>query len=595
MVHLRAPARALPWAIAAGAVVAALVLLVAAAGDPAPSGVRIDSRAFLLMAVMAVTAGLGALLVARRPRNPVSVIVLVEGVTWLVGLALQATLVLRPHATSAALALNLEWIPGVMLIPALLLLYPDGRLPSRRFRALLAVIAVAASANLCGHLLRPGELVGGTGLDNPIGVDSGALAALRVLGGALIPIALLVATAALVTRRRRARGRERQQVDWLLLAALVVLVGFTTGAVVEWRGAPATAVAAFNTLPLAALPVAVAVGLLRYRLLDIEVVIDRALVAAAFVASATALYLALAVGIGATLGERGGRSVWIAALAAALAALALGRVRGQLERIAAHIAYRPPAVEPAAHAATPARAVAIRTLGVFRLFVDGALVPASAWRSKKARTLLKILLARRGRAVPRDQLMDILWPGEDPATLGNRLSVALSTVRSALDPQRAEAPDRYLETTREAVVLHLDELSVDSEQFLRHAEAGAASADAGRHDEARRELQLAEALYGGDFLQEDLYEDWSSAFREELRAAFIAVARALAQAAAEDGDTDDAVRRYLRLLEHDPLDENAHLGLVWALEDGGRHGDARRRHALYAARMVEVGRSPAPL
>jgi len=79
------------------------------------------------------------------------------------------------------------------------------------------------------------------------------------------------------------------------------------------------------------------------------------------------------------------------------------------------------------------------------------------------------------------------------------------------------------------------------------------------------------------------------ALREQARAAYIRVTRALAAAAARHGDHQDAVALLLRVLERDPYDEQAHLGLVSALEAAGRHGEARRAYAVYSGRMAELG------
>ena len=83
-------------------------------------------------------------------------------------------------------------------------------------------------------------------------------------------------------------------------------------------------------------------------------------------------------------------------------------------------------------AAPPRDPVRIQALGGFRVLRAGEPVPVEDWQSRKARELLKVLVARRGRAVPREALMEALWPDEDPARLSNRLSVALSTVRLSL-------------------------------------------------------------------------------------------------------------------------------------------------------------------
>ncbi|MEK8109737.1 hypothetical protein NKG94_45420 [Micromonospora sp. M12] len=74
--------------------------------------------------------------------------------------------------------------------------------------------------------------------------------------------------------------------------------------------------------------------------------------------------------------------------------------------------------------------VTVRTLGRFEVYVDGSQLLAADWQSRKARDLLRILAARRGRAVPREQLGEMLWPAQDPGRVGHRLSVALSTLRA---------------------------------------------------------------------------------------------------------------------------------------------------------------------
>ena len=71
--------------------------------------------------------------------------------------------------------------------------------------------------------------------------------------------------------------------------------------------------------------------------------------------------------------------------------------------------------------------------------------------------------------------------------------------------------------------------------------------------------------------------------------------RSLADTAAEHGDADGATRYFLRILERDAYDEEAHLGLVAALLAAGRHGEARRRYGLYATKMDEMGVEAAPL
>src|SRR5204862_6963790 len=95
-------------------------------------------------------------------------------------------------------------------------------------------------------------------------------------------------------------------------------------------------------------------------------------------------------------------------------------------------------------------------LGGFRIRRAGESVPIGAWRSKKARDLAKILVAQGGRPASRELLIDLLWPGEDPAQVGNRLSVALSTVRATLDPDKRYPADHFVDASGGAFALRLE-------------------------------------------------------------------------------------------------------------------------------------------
>jgi LuxR family maltose regulon positive regulatory protein len=289
------------------------------------------------------------------------------------------------------------------------------------------------------------------------------------------------------------------------------------------------------------------------------------------------------------------------ALAQARLASAAGGVRGttaveEAERRLRSLGVRVGAEVAAgllrAVAAPPRDPVRIQALGGFRVLRAGEPVPAEEWQSRKARDLLKVLVARRGRAVPREALMEALWPDEDPAKLSNRLSVALSTVRTVLDPDRRHPGDRFVKADKHVVALA--HVPVDVEEFLAAAAAGLDRFASGERAEALSLLTAAEATFTGDFLEDDPYEDWAVSLREEARAAYLAVARTLARAAAEAAEHDQAVRYHLRVLERDAYDEEAHLGLVATLVAAGRHGEARRRYRIYGEQMGELGVEAAP-
>jgi DNA-binding SARP family transcriptional activator len=231
-------------------------------------------------------------------------------------------------------------------------------------------------------------------------------------------------------------------------------------------------------------------------------------------------------------------------------------------------------------------AVFIRTLGAFQVIRDGTPVPSSVWRSKKA-CLLLILIARR-EATSREQLIELLWPEEDLAKAGNRLSVLLWTLRNVLQPYAKAEP---LVSNGGLVWLDPTHVGVDVEEFLTDANAAFAAHQGGQPDATER-LMSAAAAHTGDFLEDQVHQDWATPLAEEVRATHIALLRALAARLWKTGDIDEAVRYLLRLLGQDPFDEQAHLDLVNMQLEAGRLGEARRYYDIYVKRMIEIGMHP---
>ncbi|WP_158605598.1 AfsR/SARP family transcriptional regulator [Amycolatopsis panacis] len=251
-----------------------------------------------------------------------------------------------------------------------------------------------------------------------------------------------------------------------------------------------------------------------------------------------------------------------------------------------------PSVEPGVHwrhAPTEApRTVEIHALGIFRVTRNGTAVPRTAWQSRKARDLVKILVSR-SRPVSRDQLMEMLWPDVDPGKSSNRLSVLLSTVRQVLQPFK-DGPQPLL-TDGTSVWLDANLVSIDVAQFRKTAARAIEAHRRGRPDAVDR-MYRAAGLYTGDFLEDDPYADWAQHTVEELRALHQAVLRALIQHCQTCGDVDEVVRHTLRLFADDPYDEQAHLNLIKVLLTAGRIGEARRRHDIYRRYMTEIGVEP---
>jgi ATP/maltotriose-dependent transcriptional regulator MalT/DNA-binding SARP family transcriptional activator len=234
--------------------------------------------------------------------------------------------------------------------------------------------------------------------------------------------------------------------------------------------------------------------------------------------------------------------------------------------------------------------VEVRTLGGFAVLREGISVSFSEWKSRKARDLLKMLVARRGRPTHREFLMETLWPEEPPERLSNRLSVALAILRSVLDPGRAFDSQHFVTGEADSVRLNRDLLVIDVEAFLQASRR--ALAKMAGPDGPVVELETAEALYTGDFLEEDPYEDWAAPLREEAKSLYTELCRRLAATALRAGRHDEAINYGLKILARDPFDEPGHLLIVRALASTGRHGEARRRYGLYVGALEELGVTP---
>jgi DNA-binding SARP family transcriptional activator/ATP/maltotriose-dependent transcriptional regulator MalT len=242
-------------------------------------------------------------------------------------------------------------------------------------------------------------------------------------------------------------------------------------------------------------------------------------------------------------------------------------------------------LDPADVAASPVR---IRVLGRFEVTVAGQPVPLTAWRSRQARSLLKILVARRGRPVPRPEACELLWPEDDQRRTAHRLSVLLSVIRTVLDPSRQWPADHHVTADGAGIALDPGHVAVDAEELLRGVDLAARLDRSGERDQAREVLAGVDAGYLGDAFDDEPYQDWAQALREEVRAAWLRGLRRLAALSAEAGDRDRAVASLVRLVGADPFDESAHRSLVTVLVRAGRHGEARRAFDRWVRAMRAI-------
>jgi DNA-binding SARP family transcriptional activator len=249
------------------------------------------------------------------------------------------------------------------------------------------------------------------------------------------------------------------------------------------------------------------------------------------------------------------------------------RVGGPLRAVA-----RPSAVDE----------IRVHVLGQFVVEVGGEALPASAWPSRKARDVLRVLACRGDRGIARERLGALVWPDAD--AVGNRLSVALSHLRSVLDPGRRLA-ESVVVSDGGVVRLDARHVSVDLVDFTDAARAALVAARAGS-TRAVPLLQGAAAMHTGDLLEDaDGIDqvDWVQTERGEVELLGREVLHTLAGLLADGDEPSEALHWYARLLAHDPYDEATYGELVALLVRLGRYGEARRHHRTYVLRMDELG------
>jgi hypothetical protein len=246
----------------------------------------------------------GSLIASRHPRNPVGWICLAIGLFWMEGSLEDSIPGSGPYpVTTDALTQSL-WIPPVGLLGVyLILLFPDGKLPSRRWRPLAWLSGVVMVLASVGITFAPGPLEGHPGVRNPLGLEAlghpwVATAAFIVL--LLLPLCMLASALSLVLRYRRSRGEEREQIKWIAFAASVVgllyLIAMVSSLTYSgpWGGAGTplwlgllqqAALVSFS-----AVPIAVGFAVLNYRLYEIDLLINRTLVYGTLTITLVVLY-----------------------------------------------------------------------------------------------------------------------------------------------------------------------------------------------------------------------------------------------------------------------------------------------------------------
>jgi hypothetical protein len=283
----------------------------------------------------------GALIASRRPHNPIGWICLTAGLFWMF-IVLEDSVPdgFEPYPVTSDALLQWLWVPPVGLLGIyLILLFPDGRLPSSRWRPLAwlsGAVMVLASVALT---ISPGDLPGHPGVRNPFGLEGHPIVAQAMPWAiALLPVCILASAISLVWRYRHSGGEVRQQIKWVAFAGLFVGLAYGITLVGGLLLAPEALAAERaserasmwfgllqNTVLMsyAGVPIAIGFAVLKYRLYDIDILINRALVYGPLTATLALIYVGSVVGLQAIFRTLSGQESKLAVVASTLAIAAL--------------------------------------------------------------------------------------------------------------------------------------------------------------------------------------------------------------------------------------------------------------------------------
>jgi DNA-binding SARP family transcriptional activator len=215
----------------------------------------------------------------------------------------------------------------------------------------------------------------------------------------------------------------------------------------------------------------------------------------------------------------------------------------------------------------------------------------------KAKQLLKVLAAHYRKTLPKDVLIELLWPDAVPTAGAGSLKVAAHHLRGALEPARRNGePGVWIVARNGTYALNSEaHIHIDTEAFL---ECWRKARDYERRDliaEARESYADAEELYVGDYLEDDLYEDWTIIRREELRDIYLEILGKLAQLAHEEAAHADVIRYCHKIILADPCREDAYRMLMQSHAALNQLARAGAWYAVCRTRLLrEVEAVPSP-
>ena len=246
----------------------------------------------------------GAIVASRQPRNAIGWLFCGVGVT--VGLNsfagdfaefwLASGFGVSSIGETAAWFSSWLWYLLIFVpLSLLLLLFPDGRLPSPRWRPVAWGVALGTAGGVVGNALKAGPLVDFPQIANPYGVDSPVVGMVGVAGSTVATCSMVASAVSLIVRHRRAGSEQRQQIKWLAYGGAVVVCGVCVGGLAIPWNVPVSIV--IMSVSLLGLPLFTGIAIVRYHLYDIDILINRTLVYATLTATLTLVYFGGVAGL----------------------------------------------------------------------------------------------------------------------------------------------------------------------------------------------------------------------------------------------------------------------------------------------------------
>jgi DNA-binding response OmpR family regulator len=243
---------------------------------------------------------------------------------------------------------------------------------------------------------------------------------------------------------------------------------------------------------------------------------------------------------------------------------------------------------------TPGTTLRVFTLGPFRALLGDYCVLDAEMGDSRIKLLLKYMLTQWGDAVQRSDILYLLWPDLDAQEASRHLTALLDSIRTTFRSDLAQH-DFICEVGGTLVFNTDSDCWVDFREFETQVRTAQDAQESGDIDISLGLFLSALALYKEDFLRENLYEDWPSERREQLREMWISSMFRVAAICADRYEYADSVRLMKKVLEIDPYRENAYQALMLYLSRAGRRGEAIQLYR-YAERLFaqHLAAQPAP-